>query len=102
MGDMECPYCGEWQDVCHDDGHGYDEGKRHGHQCSACDNFFVFETEISFSYTPYKADCLNGTEHEWEPTHTTPRKYTQMECSCCWQRRMPTPDERLIYEIPAI
>lgn len=34
MGDMQCPYCGADQEVCHDDGAGYSEDTRHEHTCS--------------------------------------------------------------------
>ena len=29
MSDMQCPYCGADQEVCHDDGAGYSEDERH-------------------------------------------------------------------------
>lgn len=64
MSDMECPYCGADQDVCHDDGFGYDESVKHEYQCSSCDKYFIFMTSISFHYEAEKADCLNGADHE--------------------------------------
>lgn len=27
--DVECPYCEEWNEICHDDGFGYEEGVAH-------------------------------------------------------------------------
>jgi len=59
MSDLECPYCGEEQEVCHDGGFGYEEGVMHEMQCGDCDKNFTFQTSISFYYEPYKADCLN-------------------------------------------
>lgn len=61
--DLECPYCEQELDVCHDDGFGYTEGDKHEMQCYHCNKYFVFETTISFHYEPSKADCLNDKEH---------------------------------------
>ena len=66
MADLECPYCDAENDVCHDDGAGYSEDERHEMECHACGKSFVFNTYISFSYQPKKADCLNGTPHRLE------------------------------------
>ena len=93
MGDMQCPYCGADQEVCHDDGAGYSEDERHEHTCSVCDKTFVFTTCISFSYTPRKADCLNGTPHDLVLSNTQPRQYSKMRCKHCDYERGPTLDE---------
>ena len=67
MSDVECPYCGEDQEINHDDGYGYEEGKKHEQQCSDCNKNFVYETSISFHYEAEKADCLNdGREHDYK------------------------------------
>ena len=63
MTDVECPHCGEEQEVCNDDAHGCIEGVAYEEQCFACERFFIFETCISFEYYPAKADCLNGWPH---------------------------------------
>ena len=47
MNDIECPYCGHEQEVCHDDGHGYSEDIDHEDQCESCDMFFVFTRKIN-------------------------------------------------------
>jgi len=91
--DMECPYCGAEQEVCHDDGQGYAEGERHEHTCSKCEKTFVFETHISFDYTPSKADCLNGGEHSLKMSRTFPRRYSKMRCQDCSYERNPTDEE---------
>ena len=62
--DVECPYCGAGQDICHDDGYGYEEDMLHEQQCPECEKYFTFTTTIIFYYTSQKADCLNGGEHE--------------------------------------
>ena len=93
MSDMECPYCGDEQKVCHDDEHGYDEGVRHEHNCTNCKKTFVFTTVISFDFTPHKADCLNGAPHELKMSVTFPRRYSRMCCRHCDYERNPTDDE---------
>lgn len=71
--DLNCPYCDAELDINHDDGFGYEEGKKHEMQCYSCDKNFVFETSISFYYEPEKADCLNGEPHEMVPVCSTAR-----------------------------
>ena len=93
MADMQCPYCGADQDVCHDDGHGYDESVRHEHQCSECEKTFVFNTTIVFYYEPRKADCLNGSPHELSMSSTYPKRYSKMCCKHCDFERKPTSEE---------
>lgn len=93
MSDIDCPYCGHEQEVCHDDGAGYDESVTHQMACCYCDKEFVFTTYISFSYTPEKADCLNGDDHEYKPTCTFPKQYTKMRCTMCDDERECTADE---------
>jgi hypothetical protein len=93
MSDMQCPYCGADQRVCHDDGYGYEEFVKHEHTCSKCEKVFVFETAISFSYKAAKADCLNGSDHELAFRRSWPREYSRMCCSNCDHERMATTDE---------
>ena len=93
MKDMKCPYCNSYQDVCHDDGNGYSEEKRHEHECSECEKTFIFTTYISFSYESAKADCLNGCDHNLKLSTTYPRKYSMMRCMNCDYKRQPTDNE---------
>lgn len=88
--DIECPYCGTWQDINHDDGYGYEEDTAHNQCCENCDKTFVYFTSISFNYDSQKADCLNGSEHEYEPSCTFPRRYTKMVCKHCDDKINPT------------
>lgn len=105
MADLECPYCGAEQEVCHDDGFGYEEDRRHEMECSECEKTFVFTTMISFSYEAEKADCLNDGEHVLSMSATYPREYSQMQCRDCDFRRKPTPEEfaaaGIVIEAPA-
>ena len=94
MKDIECPYCNYPQDVNHDDGQGYDENELHEMECENCGKVFTFTTFISYSYTSYKADCLNeGGVHVFKPTTTFPVEFTMMECTTCDKRRNPTEEE---------
>lgn len=61
-GDVECPFCGHENYICHDDGYGYEEDERHEQQCSKCEAEFEFETIICMYYDAYKP----GTDEEWE------------------------------------
>ena len=98
--DLQCPYCQTEQEVCHDDGHGYEENEKHQMQCSNCDKHFVFETTISFYYEAEKANCLNDGKHKYQPTHTSPNAFTCMECSSCGEKRDLTDSERTSLKIP--
>lgn len=95
MKDLECPYCGEWCDVNHDDELSYQEDYPNEMECEHCENNFIFYTHTSFSYSSKKADCLNGENHDYKPTHTYPRELTQMMCTACGEKREFTNDERI-------
>ena len=98
--DVECPYCETWQDINHDDGYGYEEDGYHEQQCDSCEKNFVFTTSISYFYEAYKADCLNGDEHDYQPTMTHPKAWTTMRCKMCDIEREPTSEEKITHEIP--
>lgn len=67
MKDVDCPYCGEAQEINHDDGYGYNEDRTYEQQCGDCDKNFTFTTSISFYYDAKQADCLNGSPHKMKP-----------------------------------
>lgn len=100
--DLECPNCGEYIEICHDDGFGYEEGTLHEQNCGHCDKNFAFTTSICYYYEGFKADCLNDGEHLYEPTTTFPKMFTKMTCKTCDDTRVPTLDEKLKYDIPEI
>lgn len=64
--DVECPYCGNKQNINHDEGYGYEEDEVYEQECPECEKIFIYTTTISFSYDVSKADCLNGAEHKME------------------------------------
>ena len=87
VNDMECPYCDAPNKVCHDDGQGYKEDEAHEMPCGDCGKNFVFQTSISFYYSPKKADCLNGSPHRfrewltlWDDEHETVEERRCRDC----------------------
>ncbi len=56
MKDVKCPYCGLYQDINHDDGYGYDDSQTHEQQCPKCDQTFLYDTFIHFSYEVRKSE----------------------------------------------
>ena len=100
MSDLQCPYCEADQEVCHDDGAGYDEGRLHEQSCRACGKIYVFETTISFSYEPKQADCLNGAEHKLAFRRSWPHEYSRMCCKDCDHERPATDAELIANKAP--
>lgn len=93
MADLQCPYCDADQSVCHDDGAGYSECESHEMTCKACDKHFVFQTSISYYYEPFKADCLNGSEHRYAMTKTWPKHAARWRCQDCDHEKALTESE---------
>lgn len=100
MEDCKCPYCGADQEICHDDGHGYEEDRFHQQQCGKCRKYYIFTTSISYYYETQKADCLNDSKHKWKPNNCYPKCATKMVCDTCDERREPTTAEKIEYKIP--
>ena len=98
--DIECPYCGHWQNINHDDGYGYEEDKTHQQECESCEKTFTFTTSIIYHYEADVADCLNGSEHDYERTNTHPSCFSKMMCSMCSDEREMTEEERISFNIP--
>ena len=93
MKDVTCPYCGHEMEVCRDDGFACEEDILYRQECPNCEKEFVLTVEYSWSYSSFKADCLNGGEHKWRPLITCPKEYTQMRCDDCGEERQPTEEE---------
>lgn len=91
--DTKCPYCGAGVEINHDDGYGFAEYDLHEQECSVCGKVFVYTTMIHFSYTTYKADCLNGGEHNYRKTATFPPEAARLRCTQCGDEK-PLPSER--------
>ena len=97
MSDISCPYCEHEQEINHDDGYGYEESVRHEQERSNCEKTFVFVTSISFDYEVGKADCLNGSDHEFVTSVTIPVRYTKMRCENCDETRPLTDKEWAVF-----
>ena len=82
METVECPYCGHEYEVCQDDGHATGDGKTYREQCPECEKFFALIPSISYSYEGYKADCMNGGEHDWREREQSSGFKTRLCWSC--------------------
>lgn len=99
MYDVECPYCGESQDINHDDGYGYEEDETYQQECCACDKVFIYKTTVSFTYEAQQADCLNGGEHRWRKLTTLPAWWPEARvCKDCDKRDLGKRDEEAVAE----
>lgn len=49
MADVQCPYCGEELDVCHDEGQNYSEDGELN-SCDGCDKEIMIFTSVSYYY----------------------------------------------------
>lgn len=94
MRDINCPYCGAENEINHDDGYGYDENRRHQQECGECFKEFTYTTSVIFYYEAYKADCLNGEDHQLELSHTYPKCLSKWVCKTCEYERELTSKER--------
>ncbi|TQV71618.1 hypothetical protein FLL45_20935 [Aliikangiella marina] len=63
MSDVKCPYCGEEQEINHDDGYGYEEDERHEQYCVGCNKTFKFTTSITYNYEVF----CQKEDHVMEP-----------------------------------
>lgn len=50
MSDVKCPYCREYQEINHDDGHGLCEDQVYEQDCVVCDRTFLFDVTTTLSY----------------------------------------------------
>ena len=94
MSDIECPYCEKELEINHNDGFGYEEDEFHKMQCKFCVKSFVFQTSISFDYEPYKADCLNGSDHKLKQIVGAPAAYFvgRYRCEDCGEEIIKDPE----------
>ena len=83
--DVKCPYCGEDQEINHDEGYGYEEDEIHEQCCRDCDQVFTYTTSIIYLYESAKCPCKNGGIHNLQPIHGFPVEFFvgKMRCSYC-------------------
>ena len=90
-----CPYCGAEVEINHDDGYGLDESETFSQTCGTCDKTFVYTTSISVDHDLEKADCLNGSDHQFELTVTYPPQFARLRCKTCGETKpQPAPSPR--------
>lgn len=63
MSDIKCPVCGIENEICHDDGNGYEEDIEHTQSCENCSKEFKFFTSITYCYEVF---CGKDTPHKLE------------------------------------
>ena len=72
--DVECPYCGKWQEINHDDDYGYTEDETFEQECWNCDKVFAYTTSVHFYYEAEKAPCMNGGKHNFKQILGEPKE----------------------------
>lgn len=75
MNDATCPYCNRDVEVGHDDGYGLDEDGRFEQECDHCDKTFAYTVCFSIDHETFKADCLNGGDHNLYKVHGYPNSF---------------------------
>lgn len=81
MSDFTCPYCEE-EIKGPDDAQ--EEGDDYEHECPKCEKSFVFSVSYSVSYRTFKADCLNGADHNFKrKTSRFNENIIRYKCEVC-------------------
>lgn len=86
-----CPYCGHEQEDYWELDHS--EDAQNEVECVNCENSFIAVPSIIVNWTSHQAPCLNGSPHEYKPTHTYPKEFMKMRCEFCSDERNPTEQE---------
>jgi|GEM_PF-2400039 len=97
MRECECPYCGDYTEINHDDGYGYEEGEAFNQECEHCGKTFVYYTTITHTYDAHQAPCLNGESHKWKPIVGFPSGWLSNFHRCEYCAREETIDSNLRY-----
>jgi len=92
--DVECPYCGKWQEINHDDGYGYEEGKIFTQECRDCEKTFTYTTSISYYYDAEKAPCQNGAPHDFQSINGFPKEIFVGKSRCVWCNELHIDEEK--------
>jgi len=86
-----CPYCGHEEEDAWELDH--DQDSHNLIECGNCEKTFIAAVSITVNWYGRPADCLNGSPHKWEATHTFPVEFTRMRCESCYEERTPTKEE---------
>lgn len=93
MPTITCPYCASTQELEVERNHGSQPDQTYDQECNACEKTYVFQVDVIFEFDTFRAPCMNGEPHNFEPTRTHPVSMTKMVCEWCDARRRPTADE---------
>ena len=101
--DTYCPYCGEWLDIDHSNGQGYDPTKCERQKCSYCGKTFEYYVEVTYHYTPYKVPCIDDESlHKWMVRQNNGlypfKDQLLMQCTQCRTVREFTKEEKEVYD----
>lgn len=76
---LTCPYC---EIVFNEPNEHLAPGERSETDCPECEKYFAYAIRYEIITTSYKAECLNGGEHEWTTQTCYPEFMTQRVCPC--------------------
>lgn len=83
MNELECPYCKCLTEVELERDWATTKNDPHEAKCCHCHKNFVFHTEFVLTLHPKKADCLNGSPHQFAEWLGLPHGYEKKECKDC-------------------
>jgi len=98
MEDIQCPYCEEFLNICHDDGYGYEEGEVFHQECDFCKKIFTYTTSTIHVYDVSKAPCLNGENHDWQDVQGYPLGWQSNRKRCSYCDIVELKDKSLKYD----
>jgi len=92
MNNVECPYCGEENEVSHDNGENYSEDETTETECSGCEKIFQIETSVIFDHRAIATPCLNDGNHHFEQVYGCPKEVFVgvTMCRICGERKTDT------------
>jgi hypothetical protein len=82
MNAIDCPYC---EAELPEDSDCREQDIPYETECPHCGKSFIYYIEYYPSYTSYKAPCLNGEPHDYQPVIGFPKEYYEKmrRCSFC-------------------
>ena len=99
---VKCPYCKEEFEV---DSVEYREliliEENFTVDCPHCDKVVIVEPHVTITLPGKECKC-QLENHEWIPTVTLPKCFTEMECIHCGARRPLTDEEKTEHNIPSV
>lgn len=72
MNDVECPECGHEHDIKIDGWSDVQEDNIYDNTCPSCNKIYCYSFSVVRNYEAHKADCQNGSDHDWKPMKIYP------------------------------